>query len=333
MGLTELLLVVAVLGGIIAVLYPTLRGAARDARQIEATEIVEGRSEDPDPEMLELEERRLTILRSLDEIAADHEAGNLNDADYAEMRARYEREAVEILRELESVGRPSRGTSAPQVAEARTEARALRGRSRLSAAVAWTAATIAFAALAGVVLTSALRPRQEGGTITGTVPGAAGGGMSGSATAGAGGALEPVDSDRLVELEKKVAQDSTDVPALVELSHMYLATQRFGDAAHLSMKALDLDPHQPEALAHLGMVLVAVNRVEDGKAALDRALQQDPDFPEALLYRGIVAFQQQDYKTAIDAWEHYLKVAPPDANVSRVRGMLEGARQASKMKS
>lgn len=317
MGLTEFLLVVAVLGGIIAVLYPTLRGAAREGGVTETEPALE-----PDDEAgeawLELEERRHTVLRSLDEIAADREAGNISEDDYRSLRRRYEAEAAAVLREqseleaAESTSRRGRGR----------ETAAGRERSRLPAAVGWGVAVIAFAALAALALDSALRSRGEGDVITGNLP------SSGMEASQGDGALMPVDRERLAELEARVADDSSDVGALAELGHLYLSTQQFDRVARVSMKALSIEPDEPESLTHLGMVLVAANHVSEAISAFDRALQIDPDFPEALLYRGIVAFQNREFETAVDSWEHYLEVAPPDADVGRVRAMLQGARAA-----
>jgi cytochrome c-type biogenesis protein CcmH/NrfG len=41
----------------------------------------------------------------------------------------------------------------------------------------------------------------------------------------------------------------------------------------------------------------------------------------------MIAFRNQDFDVAVDAWERYLEVAPPDAKRDRIRGMLEMARQ------
>lgn len=314
MGLTEFLLAVAVIGGIIAVLYPTLRGAAADAER----DRVAGDGGTDGGVWTELEERRQAILRSLDEIEADRETGNLSEEDYRELRRRYEAEATEILREQAALGEPvpARGRrGAPKPSESGA-------RSRVPSAIGWGIAVIGFAALAGLVLSSALRPRGEGDTITGNLPGAeTSGGTS-------GGALMPVDEGRLTELEQQIAEDSSDVPALAELGHLYLSTQQFDRVARVSMKALSLEPRHPESLTHLGMVLVAANHTAEAQRAFDEALQVDPDFPEALLYKGIVSFQNREFQSAVEAWEHYLEVAPEEANTERVRAMLEGARQA-----
>src|SRR5262245_4380896 len=46
-------------------------------------------------------ERRDVAFRALRELAFEHEAGHIGDDDHAELRARYEAEAAEILTELD----------------------------------------------------------------------------------------------------------------------------------------------------------------------------------------------------------------------------------------
>ena len=143
------------------------------------------------------------------------------------------------------------------------------------------------------------------------------------------GALVPVDMERLAVLERMVAEDSSNVESLVELSDLYLATQQYDEVARLSMKALAMDSTNPGAFTNLGMMLAASGHGEDGIEAFDRALETDPDFARALLFKGIITFQNRDFQAAVDAWEHYLRVAPPEANIGRVEAMLEGARMAA----
>ncbi len=330
MGLTELLLVVAIGGGIIAVLYPTLRGAAQEARA-EADHAARSRSVSDLRERLELDldERRRAVLRSLEEIDADREAGNLSEADYKALRRRYEREAALVLAQLDAA-EPAARTERSAEAGVPTPARW-----RVPGAVSWVAGIAAFAALSVVVLTSSLRPRAEGDTITGTIPGVGGpggpGGPGEPGEPGNAGSLVPIDVERMAALEEIIAADSSDVESLVELGHLYLASQRFREVAQLSMKALSLDPHTPGALAHLGMVLVAADHSDEALTSFDRALEIDPHFAEALLYRGIVSFRAGDFEGAVESWERYLAVAPQDADLSRVRAMLQGARQAARV--
>ena len=319
MGATELLLVIAVLGGIIAVLLPTFRGASDEARSNHPGHINAGEMESSGSRSArDLEERRRAVVESLVEIEADLEAGNLNQTDYNKQRQRYERQAAAVLREIGSLERSGASTGG-QSAAARPASSG-----RFPSALGWVGVGVGFAAIAFVAMSGALSPRGEGEILTGTVPGSSRGGSSAQ-----GRALVPTDMQRLAALERDVAADSNDVEALVELGHLYLSTQRFGEVAQVSMRALSLDSTNPGALTHLGMMLSAEGRNDGAMEAFNLALSRDADFPEALLYKGIISFQSRDFQTATDSWEHYLRVAPPEANVGRVEAMLGAARQAA----
>lgn len=314
MGITELLLVVAVGGGILAVLFATFRGAAADARADEARD-AQAPARATTSERLELEERSTAVVRALDEIDADRDAGNLSEADYQALRRRYEREAAAVLLRLGTAATSSPGAAQGSVTSD-PDAR------RLSSVVGWTAGVISFAAVAVLVMSTALRPRVGDDTITGGLPG------RDAAPPATGEPFGAIDTERLAELERTVAADSTAVDALVELGRMYLSSQRLNEVTRVSLKALELDPDNPGALTNLGMVLVAIDHVKDGLASFDRALSADPEFADALLFKGMVLFQRQDFQTAVDAWERYLEVAPPGARTDRIEAMLEVARTA-----
>jgi cytochrome c-type biogenesis protein CcmH/NrfG len=309
MGLSELLLVLFVGGGIAAVLFATLRGAASEAE-------VEDRGRPAasvSGEQAELEERRQAAIRSLEEIEADHEAGNLSDADYESLRRRYQGEVAMLAQQISvsAAASPSEAGESPAAAPA--------GRRSWTRAVSWTAGAVAFVALAWLVMSQALRPRAGGGTITGSLPGQEAGNAGGVP-------VIDVDPQQLAQLERMVAADSSDVEALVELGHLYLVLQRYGELTGVTLKALQQDRDNPEALTHLGMLLFAAQHPEGVMTSFDRALEIDPDFAEALQFKGMVSFMQQDYATAVQAWERYLEVVPTEETSPRVRAMLEAAR-------
>ena len=57
----------------------------------------------PDPRGELLEQKRQAV-RSLRELAFEHEAGHISDDDYADLRARYEGETASVLTELDRLG-------------------------------------------------------------------------------------------------------------------------------------------------------------------------------------------------------------------------------------
>ena len=143
----------------------------------------------------------------------------------------------------------------------------------------------------------------------------------------------PLDSLRMAQLEARIQQDSTDVPALIELGHLYLAHQQLDKAVVVDTMAIRLQPDAPgsaEAYAHLGMILWSLGQTDGALQSLDKAVFLRPELPEALLYRGIILFAGvQDMRAAAEAFDRYLAVAPPDGNTGRVRTMRDAARQAS----
>jgi len=308
--MTEFLLVVAVGGGIIAVLSATFRGAAAEATGEERAAVDSGAEDDGGRD--ELEDRRRAALQSLEEIEADYESGNLSDADYKTLRRRYEKEVESLERQVATGAVAADRTAKAPAAAAR--------RGSWTTSLGWAAGTVAFIALAWLVMSQTLRPRGEGDTITGSLPG------QDQGMAPAGAPVANVDMNRLAELRRIVAENPNDVESLVELGHLYLSLQSYDELSSVTQQALAIDPENPEALTHLGMLLFSTGHPQGVTESFERALQIDPNFGEALQFKGMVAFIRRDYSTAVGAWEQYLEVVPPDEVAPRIRGMLEAAR-------
>ena len=259
----------------------------------------------------DLAERREVLRRSLAELDADFAQGKLTEIDYSALKARDEAELAAVRAALK-VTKPERPAAAvPAVAGGR----------RMHPAVLWVAGAIVFGSVAVLALRGSVAPREEGGTMTGLqFPGE--------------GAADPAENPRLVELEARIARDSNDHAALIELGHLYMQQQRLQAAADVSMRAVRMRPRakeSAEAFAHLGMILWGANELEPGLQSIEQALMLSPDLPEALLYKGIILFAgANDPRGAISAWERYLAVAPPGAETARVRGMLEMAREQAR---
>ena len=106
---------------------------------------------DPD-RLAALEEERDFLLRSLDDLDAEHAGGELDDDDHRALRDDYTARAAATIRAIEA--------QREVVAGPRRSPR----RFLLGAAVA-----VVFAVAAGLALAAAMGQREPGGTITGTV--------------------------------------------------------------------------------------------------------------------------------------------------------------------
>ncbi|QXC60952.1 hypothetical protein KSP35_21985 [Aquihabitans sp. G128] len=108
---------------------------------------------DPD-ELAALEEQRDFLLRSLQDLEREHDAGDLEDDDYRELRDDYTGRAAETLRAID------------EQRAAFADARTGKGRGRT---LATFGAVILFAVVAGLLVASSLGARKAGDTITGGV--------------------------------------------------------------------------------------------------------------------------------------------------------------------
>jgi len=131
----------------------------------------------------QLLEQKQRLLRSLRELAFEHEAGHVSDDDYAELRNRYESETAAVLTELDRL----RETSAPRTSTP-TAAPARRAAWRHPAAVAASVvALVAFGvALGAGIVRYATPDNSMAGTGAAGMPALAGLPPAASAPAGDG---------------------------------------------------------------------------------------------------------------------------------------------------
>jgi len=277
----------------------------------------------------DLRARRAGLKASIEELDAELAAGRLTATDHAFLKQRDEAELAVVNEDMKRLRKAQPG-SAPvgaQTSPAQADApRATAKRFRVPPALGWGAGLAAFAVVAALSLKESVVAREPGGSITGEQAGAA------APPGGPFGKAGPLDSLRITQLEARVRRDSSDVPALVELGHLYLIQGRFKSSADVSMKAVQLEPdaeESAEAFAHLGMILFSTGEIDGAMKSVDKALFLHPDLPEALLYKGIVLFAgERNMSAAAVTLQRYLEVAPADANTARVQGMLQAAREA-----
>ena len=313
-----LLPLLALLGGA-AVVWSAVR---RWVRQGDAARLPAAHSVPTVPvDAAGLRARRTALQASLRELESEFAAGRLAAPDLAVLKQRDQADLASVNEALKRLKKES--PDAPRPAELAPP----RARGVWLGRLGWGVGLAAFALVLVLSLRGSVAARTEGGTITGTQ------------VAGSAAPIDmeiqktgPLDSLRIAQLEAQVRRDSTDVHALIELGHLYLAQGLLQKAILVDTLAIHLQPEAPgtaEAFAHLGMILWSMGQADGGLKSLDKAVFLRPELPEALLYRGIILFAGvQDMRAAAEAFERYLAVAPPDANTGRVRAMRDAALKA-----
>ena len=264
---------------------------------------------DPDRRVA-LEEERDFLLASLQDLEAEHAVGDLDDADYEQLRDDYTSRAAAVLRALEE-DRTARA-AAPRRSPART--------------AAWVLGVLAFGVLAGLLVAQASGRRSSSDTVSGEVRQssqdllleaqqqfAAGDAEAAMATYDAVLALQPANAEALA-YKAWVGRNAgllDDDEALVLLDDAVAADGDYLDARLFRAIVLTDQGRSPEAAADLllldpaevpaGMgamvggfgVRVAEARMAEGDPVaanelLDLVLAVDPDNVDALLGRGIL---------------------------------------------
>ena len=266
----------------------------------------------------QLDEDKRAALRALRELTFEHEAGHISDADYADLRARYEAEAALILAELDRLGpMPVTPVDSP------APAAAPRTGFRHPAAIAIGAvALVTFGVALGVGIVRYTEPDQMAGAAPPGSRPLAGPDAPSAANAPRG----PVTPEML--------------QGMLQAARASLFARRYNEAIAAYQAVLKRDPNNVDALTHMGLIAAIAAQGEHGAEMVDRAidlfdraLALDPNYPPALLYRGQILYEvRKDVPGAIKAWEKFVAVAPPGEDRDRVAKMLADARAQARGK-
>jgi cytochrome c-type biogenesis protein CcmH/NrfG len=250
-----------------------------------------------------LEAERDFLLRSLDDLESERDAGNIDDETYRTLHEDYTARAAEVIRSLRDDTEP-----------VRVEAGGTSRRTKVIAIVC----IAAFVGVTAYGLTRALSPRSPGDTITGN---------SDSDTSG--------QSDE--EILADLAQASADAPDSYDARIAYARMLLGSDLAQALREfdaAAELDPSQPEPPTYVGWINALAARALDpgpdrdaliarAHESLDQALALDPSYQDAYVYRALLnSTILNDPAAAIPDFQQFLRLAPPD---HPMRALVEGA--------
>jgi tetratricopeptide (TPR) repeat protein len=250
-------------------------------------------------------EAKGAALGALRELAFEHDAGHISDADYADLRARYEGEAAAALTALDRLG------EAPVVAVPSRVSGSARGWRHPIALGASGGALVVFGVLLGVGIVRYTEPDPMAAAPTAVPPVAA---VQEPPVAGAAPRTVPPEVMR----------------GMLQAARGSLSEGRYSEAIAAYQAVLKRDPKNVDAMTHLGLIVAIGGHADSALETLDKALAIDPDYPPALLYRGQVLYEaKKDVAGAVRAWERFVKVAPTAEDRARVQKLIAEAKAGS----
>ena len=116
------------------------------------------------------------------------------------------------------------------------------------------------------------------------------------------------------KLADRLKENPNDVQGWTMLGRSYMMQERFSDAAAAYEKLTALSANDADVWADYAEAQALANGQNlAGKPteAVNRALKIDPKNQKALALAGSAAFQQKDYKKALEHWQQLLKLLPP----------------------
>lgn len=254
-----------------------------------------GRSKAPelDPDALAaLEEQRDFLLRSLRDLEREHDAGDLDDDDYAALEDDYTARAAAVLRAIE--GHQTAMAARPRASRGRT--------------LAIVALVVVAALVAGAVLAQALGRRSAGDSATGDI--------------------RQTSRDLLAKARSETAEANQALQGgdgTAAVDHFKAAIKAYDDA-------LQADPANAEAMTYRGWLLhtLAVNGPTERQAGLDqeaagwldRAIVAKPDYPDAHVFKAILLRNAGDLAGA----RAELAKVPDDQIPPFMQSMVQGLR-------
>jgi cytochrome c-type biogenesis protein CcmH/NrfG len=256
---------------------------------------------DPE-EKSELERERDFLLKSLDDLETERNAGNIDDASYTELHDDYTARAAATIRALRD-GVDARPVTPP--VPWRRRALVIGG-------------ILAFAVVAAVALAAALGARLPGQTSSGNQPAKA----------------APSTGERKARLQDAADKNPNDPQARLAYARFLEESGDTVESLKQYDKAAEIAPDNADALANAGRLRFIVagqvpspdaqkQLVADAKTFLDRAVEADPNNADARYYRGVLlldGFGQVD--AAVGEFQRYLLLAPDGRFATQARNAL-----------
>jgi cytochrome c-type biogenesis protein CcmH len=245
----------------------------------------------------------LGVLKDqLAELESDHARGVVADAQYAEIKAELERRVLDDV----------------QAGDVAVAAPAQRSR--------WPAI-----ALAVVVPLAAAGLYSKLGDPAAFDPG-----LQAANQDPADGHMSGAQLEQMVgSLRERLAKEPDNAAGWLTLARTYYQMRKFNEAAQAFGKLVELVPDDASVLAdYADAAAMANGRKFEGKPRelVAKALQLDPTQWKALAMAGTDAFEQKNYKLAVEYWEKLRAQLPADAPIAQnINGSIAEARKLGGM--
>lgn len=240
-------------------------------------------------------DRRLAAAQArLQALKADHDAGRLDDARYADQRRTVEHEIGELLTNAADATSPVRPPA------------------RLVAVLA-----VAVLALAGLGYWKTGSPSLARPGPSSSADATTAAAPAGPAASAAG--LKQIEA-MVGQLAERMKENPNDAQGWAMLARSYTVLGRFADALPAYRRASELQPPNAALLADWADAIAATQGRADNPESVSlvgRALALDPKHVKGLALAGTIAYERGDFKGASAQWQKIVDQLPPGSEIAQ----------------
>jgi cytochrome c-type biogenesis protein CcmH len=252
----------------------------------------------------DLEQLRDRLLTQLNELDAEQADRGIDSAVARDEEQRLSAELASVLKRLEGLASSSAGAT---LATPRRLAQS---------------ATAVLAALL-LIVGAGLYSWQNAANLKGFALAA----QSGASSA----RIPPMVFDMVAKLEKRLAAQPNDAEGWARLGRSYTVLERKDKALAAYAKAYELAPDDVAVLSDYAWLVFNENPGETTglvQTLYVRLAKLEPAHPDALWFLGFMAFEQGDFRGAVNQWERLLNLLPAeDPGRQHVQQAIDSARQ------
>ena len=134
--------------------------------------------------------------------------------------------------------------------------------------------------------------------------------------------------EKTQEVMRRLAEQPDDALGWDTLARLFVAQERFAEAAGALKKFRELTGDSADVLVREANALAFANNGElrgEPESLIDRALELDPQHFGALFLAGFAVALRQDYQSALDYWRKAVQLSPNEDVRSEIRRLISGA--------
>ncbi|MBN2364870.1 MAG: tetratricopeptide repeat protein [Calditrichaeota bacterium] len=134
------------------------------------------------------------------------------------------------------------------------------------------------------------------------------------------------DPQHLQHLRENLEANPDGFRENVEMANFLYDNQRFHEAIPYYIKALEINPRDPNVIVDTGVSYFNIQDYEEAKKYFERALAIDANHVNALYNSGIVSAQLGQMSEMVRYWEQLITVAPNSNQAQNARQIMDQVR-------